>query len=556
MLIVGTIGAGVYAWIRRPTSRFALILILWGFAALPVTLNASNDPLLYTGATIYTALPYAFFLTAFTILAYPHGRLETRPARVIVIASLGVGAAWILGMLFTKSPPTLDWFVQCGETCPENLAFLADRPELADLLAAVSRIGNAALALAVVIIFVYRLYQASRPMRRTLFPVAVVFSVTALASAALRAAENTGAGADTVERLSITVGVTRVIVPLGILAGMIAGKMFVGTALARLLRQLGRYPGSDQLEGVLAEGLGDQSLSIGYWLPERRLYVDGAGQPIELPATESERMVTEMRRAEIPVAAIIHDKALAEEPGMVEAAASAALLTLEKARLEAELRASIVELRSSRARIVTAADVERRRIERDLHDGAQARLVALSIDLELVADVAEESPELAGKRLVDLGEQLDEALEDIRRLAHGIHPPLLQDRGLDDALQAEALRASLPTQIEAGGIGRYRSEVETAVYFCCLEALQNVTKHAGNEAIVTIRLWESDGDLYFEIKDTGTGFQPTGAWEGVGLRNMRDRMDTVGGEIDVFSEVGAGTVVSGRIPVTEGHLEV
>lgn len=552
LLILAPIAVGLYAWFRRPTSRFAEILIIWGFAFVPVTLNSSSDPVLYTAATVYTPLYIVF--SAYLALAYPEGRLETRPARTIIIGGAGVMAVWLVGTLFTEFPPTLDWFVQCGETCPENLAFVLDRPELADLLATVARIGTFAVALAIAITFIYRVNHASRPMRRTFLPVAAVYIMTALAGAALRAAENADLAPDTLNRLAITVGVTRALVPFGILVGMISGQMFVGTALARLLRHLDSHLGPDQLQRVFAEGLGDRSLSIGYWLPERRLYVDGDGKPVELPRAGSEQVVTEVSEGGISVAAIIHDQALAEQPGMVEAAASAVLLTLENARLEAELRASIVELRSSRARIVTAADAERRRIERDLHDGAQARLVALRIDLELLADLADESPQLAGKRLVDLGGQLDEALEDLRRLAHGIYPPLLEDHGLDDALQAAALRAPLPTRIEAGGVGRYPSEVESAVYFCCLEALQNVSKHAGKDAIATIRIWDGKGDLCFEVKDTGAGFEPTGVWEGVGLRNMRDRLGAVGGDIDLASSPGSGTVVSGRVPAPEGRL--
>ncbi len=554
MLIVGPIAVGLYIWFRRPTSRFALILVVWGFAFAPITLNASSDPLLYTAATVYT--PFYFVLSAYLVLAYPHGRLETRPARIVVFSSLGVAASWITNMLFTDSPPTLDWFVRCSETCPENLAFMVDNPGLADLLATLSRAGTSLVTLAIAIVYGYRLYYASRPMRRTLFPVALVYVATTLAGAVFRAAENAEIGSDTVNRLAIVVGISRAAVPFGVLMGMITGQMFAGTALTRLLPKLDGHPGPDQLQEVLSEALGDQSLTIAYWLPERRIYVDRVGEPIEIPDAASGQTVTEVKRENIPVAAIIHDQALAEDPGMVEAAAAAALLTLENARLQAELRASIVELRSSRERIVAAADVERRRIERDLHDGAQARLVALRIELELLGDKASKDPQLAEKGLADLGEELDEALEDLRRLAHGIYPPLLEDHGLDDALQAAALRSPLPTQIEVGDIGRYRSEVESAVYFCCLEALQNVSKHAGKEAIASIRIWNRGSDLCFEIKDTGYGFEPAGTSEGMGLRNMRERLGAVGGEIDLTSAIGSGTVVSGRIPATKSHQEV
>jgi len=555
-LIVAPVSIGLYAWSRRPTSRFAWILIAWGLGFFPVTLNASSDPVLYTAATVYTALPFAFFLTVHMVLTYPHGRLGTRTARAIALSSVGVGLSWIVPMLFTESPATLDFLVQCGETCPENLLFVADQPEVAETLAMMARIGAATVTFAIGMVFAYRLYHASRPMRRTLLPVAVIFMVTAVAGAAFRVAETTNLDSPTLSSLAVVVGITRAAVPFGILVGMISGQMFVGTALTRVLGELDRHSGPVELEQALADALGDRSLAIGYWLPDRELYVDSMGRPIEVPALGQQQVVSEVKRGDTPVAVVIHDQGLESQLGMVEAAASASLLALENARLEAELRASIVELQASRARIVASADVERRRIERDLHDGAQARLIAIRIDLELLGSEQGANSSSRNERLVDLGAQIDAALEDLRRLARGIYPPLLRDHGLDDALQAVALQASLPTQIEARGVGRYRAEVESAVYFCCLEALQNIGKHAGEKPIATVRVWDGGGDLCFEITDTGTGFDPDEVPEGVGLRNMRDRLGAVGGELVLVSTIGSGTRVSGRIPARDGQPEV
>jgi signal transduction histidine kinase len=215
-----------------------------------------------------------------------------------------------------------------------------------------------------------------------------------------------------------------------------------------------------------------------------------------------------------------------------------------------EVRRQADELRASRARIVEAGDAQRRRIERDLHDGAQQHLVALAVSVNLVRQIAENDPDTAKAMLEQIGQDLREAVQELRNLAHGIYPPLLMDRGLAEALSAAAGRAALPTGVEADGIGRYNQAAEAAVYFCCLEALQNAAKHAGPgaEAMITVR--EDEGALLFEVSDNGAGFDlATGAHHGHGFVNMRDRVGAIGGSINVESSPGHGTKIIGRIPL-------
>jgi signal transduction histidine kinase len=210
------------------------------------------------------------------------------------------------------------------------------------------------------------------------------------------------------------------------------------------------------------------------------------------------------------------------------------------------------ELRASRARIVEAGDAQRRRIERDLHDGAQQHLVALAVNVNLVRQISETDPETARSMLEQIGKDLQEAVQELRNLAHGIYPPLLMDRGLGEALSAAAARSPLPTGVEAEGIGRYPQAVEAAVYFCCLEALQNAAKHAGDgaEAMVVVR--EDAGGLVFEVRDDGAGFDLTGgAGGGHGFVNMGDRVGAIGGTIAVESAPARGTVIRGRIPLAD-----
>ena len=217
----------------------------------------------------------------------------------------------------------------------------------------------------------------------------------------------------------------------------------------------------------------------------------------------------------------------------------------------AELRLANDELRASRARIVAAGDAERRKLERNLHDGAQQHLVALAVKLRLAKDAVEDDPPGAIEMMDELRTDIQDAIQELRALAHGIFPPLLVSGGLTEALPAAASRAALPTNVDIAGLGRYPSDVEAAVYFCCLEALQNAGKHAGDGAKATLRVWQQDGLLHFEVADDGVGFTTTGRDSlGHGFVNMADRLGAIDGSFDLESSPGHGTRLSGQIPVT------
>jgi signal transduction histidine kinase len=228
--------------------------------------------------------------------------------------------------------------------------------------------------------------------------------------------------------------------------------------------------------------------------------------------------------------------------------AQAAELAAWNRTLEARVEEQTEELRASRARVVSAADAERRRIERDLHDGAQQHLIGLAVRVRLARDLAGSEPEKAKELLAALGDDVQEALEELRDLARGIYPPLLQDRGLADALAAAAARVPLRTHVDADGVGRQRPDVEATVYFCCLEALQNAAKHAGDGASVEIRVREEGERLLFSVADDGAGFAAEGGRRGAGLVNMQDRVGALGGTLVVESTRGRGTTVSGSVP--------
>jgi len=236
-------------------------------------------------------------------------------------------------------------------------------------------------------------------------------------------------------------------------------------------------------------------------------------------------------------------------------------VALKKAHLDSSLQDSLeqlrqraAELQASRGRLVAAADAERRRIERNLHDGAQQHLVALSVKVRLLEQFAERDPERAKSLMNQLQEDVGSAIEELRSLAHGIYPPLLSSAGLGVAMSAACRRAPLPATVEADGVGRHAPEIEAAVYFCCLEAMQNAAKHAGPKATARVRIWEDAGGLLFEVCDDGAGFQTNPDSEGAGLTNMRDRLGAVGGTLRVQSD-GRGTRIHGVVPASASSVD-
>jgi signal transduction histidine kinase len=242
------------------------------------------------------------------------------------------------------------------------------------------------------------------------------------------------------------------------------------------------------------------------------------------------------------------DRVLTELARQVGLAVHNARLDTALATTLDELRKQADELRQSRARIVASANAERRKVERDLHDGAQQHLVALAVNLRLLRDILDEDPRLATEMLDQLADEVKATIQELRDLAHGIYPPLLADSGLSEALKAAGRRSTLPVTVTAMSIGRYSLEIESAIYFCCLEALQNAAKHAPG-ATVTIRIWEESGGLLFSVIDDGPGFEASVARQGHGYVNMADRLGAIGGTVRWDSQPGQGSRISGSVPL-------
>ena len=338
-------------------------------------------------------------------------------------------------------------------------------------------------------------------------------------------------------------------------AGM-AGQLDLGVALDRMVSLLGGAAGAARVEAWVR--VGDRLRPGAVWpagsAPSAAMQLNGAGGGAAgLPVPGPGARVVPVRHGGDLLGAISLSKPRGEaltgtEDSLLEHLASQASLVMRNAQLTAELRATIEELLASRRRLVGAQDAERRRIERNLHDGAQQQLIALAIQLGLLAGPAGD-PDLIRAAIPGLKAQLSAALDDLRALARGIYPPLLAEQGLVMALRAQAARSPVPVALEADQVGRYPQDAESTVYFCTLEALANVARHARATA-ATVRLSGSPGTLEFSVSDNGAGFV-AGTGHGSGLQGMSDRLAAHGGTLTVRSQPGQGTTITGRLPTSE-----
>jgi len=508
----GYLIAGSIAWIRRPDNPIGPVMLATSAAISLSFLTLHPEPLVWRLAGLCGSV--ANILVVWIMLAAPSGRLAPgagRPALAAfaVVVLLGAvledldtrRAVWAVGMLVS-------------------------------------------LALAVVV--VRRWVTATGPSRRSLTPV-VVAGVTA----ALVHALDFGAG---VLLISVTPGspiqladaISRALVPYGFLLGLLRLRMARG-AVAELVVELSDTPPPERLRDALAGALGDQTLTVVYWSDAVRSYVDGSGAPVDLAADASGRAVTLLERGGHPLAAILHDPALSEDPGLVAAVGAAVRLAVDNERLAAEVRSQLAEVRASRTRIVEASDAERRRVERNLHDGAQQRLVALSLALRRAKA---QLPDDAGPELTSTldaaADQLKAALVELRELAKGIHPAILTEAGLGPALRSLARESPTPVTAHLDLPDDVPGPVAAAAYYVASEALTNIAKYAGARGVELSAGTGPDG-LRIEIADDGRGGADPAA--GTGLRGLADRVAALGGRLEVMSQAGGGTRIVATVPL-------
>jgi signal transduction histidine kinase len=337
----------------------------------------------------------------------------------------------------------------------------------------------------------------------------------------------------------------QIAIPIAVVAVMLRARM-ARAAVADLVVELGQTPTPARLRDALANALGDPTLRVAYWSPAQDRFVDAEGGRVDLPPDGAGQAVTLLERGGVVEAAIIHDAALLEEPGLVASVASAMRLAVENDRLTAEVESQLTEVRASRARIVAAGDAERRRVERDLHDGAQQRLVALTLALRLARTrLGDDADPAVALSLEQASAEAKAALAELRELARGIHPQILTSAGLHAAVESLAARSSAAVSVDIDPDARFEPAVEAIGYFVVSESLANVAKHA-EAAAVTVRAGWRDGTLTVEVADDGRG--GADPLTGSGLRGLLDRVSAADGTLEVISPAGGGTRIAAHIP--------
>jgi signal transduction histidine kinase len=532
----------VIVWERRPESRTGLLVT--GLVFADVLANGKwifwNHAWPVTVALAAGALYVPLF--AHLILSYPTGRLGTRPERYLVGVAYVLAVVYALPLLLFFDPRSPHWRyeVDCFD-CAMPVTHVAwyDTDRITNVLDWLLL----PLALILLALLARKILRASPGGRRIVLPlsIAAFFAVAQyLAHIAVNGSPNSS-WSDTSWFWITTLAALALPASLGL--GLLWGHG-ARSAVADLVVELERTPPGHVRE-ALARRLGDPSLELALWLPERASYVDPKGRAIDLPPPKGDRAVTVLGPTDAPVAALIHDPVLLERRALLEAAGAAARLALENERLQAELRAKLAELRASRARIVAAGDAERRRLERDLHDGAQQRLLGLGLALQLVRAELGDNVNGATELLEEAEAELGAAIEELRELARGIHPAVLTEQGLAPALRTLAARSPLPVQIVDVPEERFPAPVEAAAYFVVSEALANVAKHAHASA-ARVSVVRENGVLSVAVHDDGVGgARPNGR---SGLAGLADRVHALDGRLTVDSEAGRGTTLAAELP--------
>ena len=533
----GFIGAGLFAWVRSAESSIGPLMVATGFAWFVSLVSASNVPALFIAGAL---LGSVYFVTAIHMLfAAPHGQGLARGDRRIVVAGyLLVTLGSIPFALF--SDPVTD----CPD-CPTNPLLVDNNQTFADIWNTLVSLVGLVLIIGVLRSLVLRWRRATRPERRLYAPVyaaGVALMIAVFAQLGLQTSGSEGRALDVVFIVSV---IPLALVPYLFVAAFVRTRMAQGGAVGELITRLGAAPRPGGLRDAVADALDDPSLELLFWLPESGHYVNGQGREFALPENDPARVVTTVDRDGECIAAIVHDGTLPHMGEHVRAVGAAAALALENERLDAALRAKLGELRSSRERMLKIGLEERRRLERDLHDGAQQRLVSMALNIRLARAKLNEDPLAAEQLLASAGDELESALEELRELARGIHPAVLTDRGLGTALQTLANRAPVPVELGELPDERLPEAVELAAYFVVAEALTNVAKYA-EASHATVQVERHNGRVVVEVADDGVGGADPG--RGTGLRGLADRLAVIEGRLEVESEQGQGTTVTARIP--------
>jgi signal transduction histidine kinase len=537
VIVAAYVGVGAYTLARRQATRLGPLIVGAGFLYAVTSLTGVDGSFAYTVGRIALAALVLYF--AYLFASFPRGRPNVPIERGFVAASAAlIVVPWAVLLVFANTLPHGGPLTDCTTTCPGNaLQLVHTSSQATDALGLAANSATALIAVTAIALLAQK--AASEPLvrRRALTPLmfasiglAACFGIYSLVSelasppGALRFATAAGALA----------------VPIALLLGEVRGRLIATSALWREMSRVSpQNVAPAWLQEFLRETLGDPSFELALWSDERNGFVGVDDEIYDLPAPTASRAVTLISRRGLPSLALVHDVALNEDLEVLQGLGVTAATLLENATLVGELQAS-------RARIVESADQERHRLERDLHDGAQQRLTTIQLKLAVASEETDQ-PALRDE-LEQLATEAAAAASELRAVAHGIYPPLLHDAGVAPALRAAAGRAPIRVRMVDRGVGRAAAGVELAVYYCALEALQNAAKHAGPDAQAVVTLARSPGELVFEVRDDGCGFEPGTGGDGIGLVSMRDRVGAVGGRLEVRSASGAGTSIRGTVP--------
>ncbi|HYN70200.1 MAG TPA: histidine kinase [Candidatus Eisenbacteria bacterium] len=538
------LAAGAVAWDRRPSNRIGPLLVAIGFAWFVGTFGAaSSDLVAYLGRSFQG---YYEPLLAILVLAYPTGRLTSRWSRLVAVAWLVDHSAWSVARAVLDRP--LAWYT-CP-SCPETIDAYVNARVLLDRIGPITLTIAVVLAGAVLVLLVARLMRAGPAGRRRLTPVVLGGIVLAL-----------DVGVTGIARLTIGPPLfqdARIGAGYNILAMLVAVSVLVGLLQDRLarsdvadlvleLRSAGLNGRVRRIQDALAHTLHDPTLRFLALDPMTGRYRDADGDLVAAPVPDTARAVTRSGGGAAPEGLIVHDPVLLEDSALLDAAQAAVAFESENARLGAEVARQLEEVRASRQRIVQAADSERRRVERDLHDGAQQRLIGLAMEVgRLRAQARQRGDEELSGSLGAVAANVESAIEELRELARGILPPILAEAGLAAAIESLAVRSPIPVRVDVVVDGRLPPTIESTAYFVVAEGLANVARHsAAREATVTGRV--EDGRLRLVVEDDGIG--GADARRGSGLRGLADRVGALGGRLEVGPMPGSGTRLAADLPV-------
>jgi signal transduction histidine kinase len=532
---------GYIAWTRTPTSRIGPLMIAVGFAWYAGTAAATRIDVVDRVAQAFQG--YYDALLAWLVLAYPSGRLRWYASRLVVGGFIAVLAARSVFRLLVF-PTTADLDVSDPSAVDRYVALVT----LRDGGSTVFSVVIASLAGAVLVLALAR-WRAQATAGRAVagpillggigFALGIVIETVALLGSSGFADRNFAW--DVGQWLTVA---TASVVPVWFLIGLGQDRLARGRVADLVVRLGRREPAPGDLQQTLARTLADPSLVIAYPVGDTGRFVDISGEPISLPDDNADRATTLVDRGGRSIAALIHDPALSQRPELMTSVAAATGLALENERLQAELRVQLADVQASRARIVAAGDAERRRVERDLHDGAQQRFVTLALALQMArARVDDDETEL-GEMLDRASSELERGLAELREFARGIHPTVLTEDGLAAAIAALAERSAIPVRAVVPD-RRFEPDIESTTYYVVAESLTNVAKYA-RHASASVVIEHEAGSLRVEIRDEGPG--GAAAYPGSGLQGLADRVAAVGGQLTVDSPSGGGTTIRAVIP--------